>query len=62
MILQEKDNPLVYTLTPVWDFFGVRTIDRERYDFTDQSLFTINAIDGTVIEIMLTKMIQADAA
>lgn len=50
MILQEKNNPLVYTLTPVWDFFGARTIDRERYDFTDQSLFTINAIDGTVID------------
>lgn len=37
-------------MVPVWDFFGVRTIDRERYDDAYSSLFTINAIDGTVID------------
>lgn len=50
MILQDKDNPEAHTLTPVWDFFGSRTIDNEWYDDTDDSFITINAIDGTVID------------
>ena len=37
-------------MVPVWDFFGSRTIGREFYDITHYSLFTINAIDGTVID------------
>lgn len=50
MHMQMKDQPGRYQMVPVWDFFGVRTIDRERYDDAYSSLFTINAIDGTVID------------
>lgn len=50
MSLQMKDNPERSQLVPVWDFFGSHTIDQEFYDFTNFSLFTINALDGTVID------------
>lgn len=50
MCLQIKDSPDRYKMTPVWDFFGIRTIDRERYEFDNESLFTVNALDGTVID------------
>ena len=49
MCLQERNNPRAYRLTPVWDFFGVRTLGRERQDFK-YSWVTINAIDGTFID------------
>ena len=50
MNLQMKDHPDRYQMVPVWDFFGSRTIDREFYEDANLSLFTINAIDGTVID------------
>ena len=56
MCLQERDKPMSYRLVPVWDFFGERTIGRERYgkrngySSYDWSLLTINAIDGTIID------------
>lgn len=50
MCLQERGNPSSYQLVPVWDFFGERTIGRERYDTHNWSYLTINAIDGTVID------------
>jgi len=50
MNLQNKDQPDRHQMVPVWDFFGTRTIDQERYSFANYALFTINAIDGTVID------------
>ena len=50
MCLQERGKPTSYRLVPVWDFFGARTIGRERYDTHNSSLLTINAIDGTIID------------
>ena len=50
MHLQMRDQPSRYMMVPVWDFFGSRTIGMERYDYANQSLFTINALDGTVID------------
>ena len=50
MVLQDKNNPLEYILTPVWDFFGSRTTDYGEFAYTDYSLCTINATDGTVID------------
>lgn len=50
MILPDKDNPESHILTPVWDFFGSHTYREDWYDDTDYSFFTINAIDGTVID------------
>lgn len=56
MCLPERGNSTSYRLTPVWDFFGERTIGPERYGnrdgfwHYDTSLLTINAIDGTVID------------
>ena len=50
MHLQMKDKPSRYQMVPVWDFFGTRTIGEERYDFANDALFTINALDGTVID------------
>ena len=50
MCVQERNNPHAYRLVPVWDFFGARTIGRERYDTHNWSYLTINAIDGTVID------------
>ena len=53
MCLQERNNPRAYRLVPVWDFFGVRTLGRERQDDAQYSWLTINAIDGTVIDRVL---------
>ena len=53
MCLQERNNPTSYRLVPVWDFFGVRTLGRERQDDARYSWLTINAIDGTVIDRVL---------
>ena len=50
MCVQERDNPFAYRLVPVWDFFGERTIGRERYHIHNWSYLTINAIDGTIID------------
>ena len=50
MCVQERNNPFAYRLVPVWDFFGERTIGRERYDTHNWSYLTINAIDGTIID------------
>ena len=50
MILPDKDNPESHILTPVWDFFGSSTFCEDWYDETDMPYFTINAIDGTVID------------
>ena len=50
MILPDKDNPESHILTPVWDFFGSRTFREDWYDETDEPFFTINAIDGKVID------------
>ena len=50
MCLQERGKPTSYQLVPVWDFFGERTIGRERYTTHNWSHLTINAIDGTIID------------
>lgn len=50
MNLQIKDQPDRHQMVPVWDFFGSRIIDRERYAYANYALFTINAVDGTVID------------
>lgn len=53
MCLQERGKPTSYRLVPVWDFFGVRTLGRERQDDAQYSRLTINAIDGTIIDRVL---------
>ena len=50
MCLQERGKPTSYQLVPVWDFFGERTIGRERYNTHNRSHLTITAIDGTIID------------
>ena len=59
MRIMEKDNPDTGLLIPVWDFFGDVTVEhtddsgQKRTDIsTDsyQSLLTINAIDGSIID------------
>ena len=50
MCLQERENPTGYQLVPVWDFFGERTMRDARFAEHNQSLLTINAIDGLVID------------
>lgn len=58
MRIKEKNNSDVGTLVPVWDFFGSRVMIRqteagEIRDVADgpyNSWFTINAMDGTVID------------
>lgn len=50
MHLQMKDHPNRYQMVPVWDFFGTRTIGKEMLNEFNWSYFTINAIDGTVID------------
>ena len=50
MCVQECGKPTSYRLIPVWDFYGVRTFARERYDTYNWSWLTINAIDGTIID------------
>ena len=47
----KQDEIGVGLLVPVWDFFGTVTDDEGQvYDDPDQSLLTINAIDGTIID------------
>lgn len=55
MRVMEKGNVMEGTMVPVWDFFGSQTVERE--DGTTEvtggpydSWFTINAMDGTVID------------
>lgn len=50
MCLQERGNPANYRLVPVWDFFGTRDYHGDHDDIHNWSYFTINAIDGTVID------------
>ena len=50
MCLQERGNPTSYQLIPVWDFFGERTMRDDRFAEHNNSLLTINAIDGTIID------------
>ena len=50
MCLQERGNPTNYRLVPVWDFFGTRDYHGFHDDILNWSYFTINAIDGTVID------------
>lgn len=50
MCLQERDKPASYRLVPVWDFFGTRDYHGFHDDIHNWSYFTINAIDGTVID------------
>ncbi len=50
MCVQLRDNPLRYQLIPVWDFFGARTIGKDRYKEHNDAQVTINAIDGTIID------------
>ena len=50
MCLQERGNPTNYRLVPVWDFFGTRDYHGFHDDIHNWSYFTINAIDGTVID------------
>ena len=50
MCVPERDHSFAYRLVPVWDFFGERTIGRERYDTHNWSYLTINALDGTIID------------
>lgn len=55
MRVMEKGNVMEGTMVPVWDFFGSQTVERE--DGTTEvtggpfdSWFTVNAMDGTVID------------
>jgi len=50
MCTMDRDHPERHLLIPVWDFYGNREYSEDYYDFDNQSLFTINAIDGTVID------------
>ena len=47
----KQDETGVGLLVPAWDFFGTVTdADGAVFDDPDQSLLTINAIDGTIID------------
>lgn len=54
--VQRRDKPGQFVMTPVWDFFGCRAVENEdgtmrMFDINpNNSLLTINAIDGTVID------------
>ncbi len=53
MRIMEKGNPTEGTLIPVWDFFGAQTINEAESTTTGgpyESLLTINAMDGTIID------------
>ena len=50
MPVLDKNNPDQWTLRPVWDFYGVKILPGERYEWPYHSLLTIDAIDGTVID------------
>ena len=49
----EKQNPRQFQLVPVWDFFGTVNLagnNTVKWDWAYNSLFTINAMDGTAID------------
>ncbi|MBR6787066.1 MAG: hypothetical protein IKM26_04020 [Clostridia bacterium] len=55
--VMSKDKPDCYEYVPVWDFFGTREARKvkngeiaSRHDSPFISYFTVNAIDGTVID------------
>ena len=50
MCTMDRDRPERHLLIPVWDFYGEREFSDGYYTFDNQSLFTINAMDGTVID------------
>lgn len=50
MCTMDRDHPERHLLIPVWDFYGEREFSDGYYTFDNQSLFTINAMDGTVID------------
>ncbi len=56
MRIMEKGKPTEGTLIPVWDFFGTQTINNAGVEETTvtggpfESLLTINAMDGTIID------------
>ena len=50
MCTMDRDRPERHLLIPVWDFYGEREFRDGYYAFDNQSLFTINAMDGTVID------------
>ena len=50
MCTMDRDRPERHLLIPVWDFYGEREFSDDYYTFDNQSLFTINAMDGTVID------------
>ena len=57
MRVMRQDKPGEFMLTPVWDFYGSVQLRRQKngkvvagWDLPFNSLLTINAIDGTVID------------
>ena len=50
MCTMDRDRPERHLLIPVWDFYGEREFSDGYYTFDNQSLFTINAMDSTVID------------
>ena len=50
MCTMDRNRPERHLLIPVWDFYGEREFRDGYYTFDNQSLFTINAMDGTVID------------
>ncbi len=56
MRVMEKGNPMEGTMIPVWDFFGSETMvfqgeeEKPISDSAYESLLTVNAMDGTVID------------
>ena len=50
MCTMDRDHPERHVLVPVWDFYGDREFRDDYYDWANQSHFTINAMDGTVID------------
>jgi hypothetical protein len=47
MRIATKDDPNVYQVVPVWDFMGY--VEGSQLSNFNQSMLTINAIDGTII-------------
>lgn len=45
-----RDEPGTHQLIPVWDFYGTREYHGDLYNESCQSLLTISAVDGTVID------------
>lgn len=50
MCTMDRNRPERHLLIPVWDFYGEQEFRDGYYTFDNQSLFTINAMDGTVID------------